>query len=272
MANEFKILGLKPIGGDGYFQNFNVEYNEILSPCSFSMVKEDGSQKNYKLGNDFVCRGFTGSGKLSTEVVFAGYGFSYADIGFDEYKDIDVNGKIVMMFKQTPNWKLDESGWNQSLRYRAGIAFSKGAVGIIFVSKPNDSNPQKPIGSVMDGDGEQIENFPMIHADIPIADEILMKSGKGLKSLQTDIDDSKMSKSFETSQIVSMEVNAKYEKNRRTMNVAGLLEGTDSVLKNEYLIIGAHLDHVVSGRRDIFSGRMIMLRVRLLYWRWRERS
>lgn len=252
MAGEFSNLGLKPIGGDGYFQNFNVEYNEILSPCSFSKLNEDGSVKNYKLGDDFVCRGFTGSGKLSAEVVFAGYGFSNAENNFDEYKDIDVNGKIVMMFKQTPGWKPGEDSWNQSLRYRAGIAYKNGAVGIIFVSKPNDANPQKPIGSVMDGEGEQLENFPMIHINLPVAAEILLKADKDLKSIQTEIDDLKRPKSFNTGQRVSMEVNAKYNKNRKTMNVAGLLEGSDPVLKNEYLIIGAHLDHVGGQAGEIY--------------------
>lgn len=252
MANEFKNLGLKPIGGDGYFQNFNVEYNDIIGPCNFGMLNINGSVKNFKLGDDFVCRGFTGSGKILGEVVFVGYGFSYADKGFDEYKDVDVNGKIVMMFKQTPSWKLGEDGWNQSLRYRASLAFNRGALGLIFVSKPNDARPQKPIGSTMDGEGEQLENFPMIHVDLPVGGELLLKSNKDLKSLQTEIDDSKTTKSFETGQIISMEINAKYDKNRRTMNVAGMLEGSDPVLKNEYLIIGAHLDHVGGQAGEIY--------------------
>ncbi|MFZ4591132.1 MAG: M20/M25/M40 family metallo-hydrolase, partial [Ignavibacteria bacterium] len=252
IAGEFKSLGLKPIGGDGYFQSFSIEYNEITGPCAFTKVNDDGTVKNYKLGDDYVCRGFTGSGKLSAEVVFVGYGFSFPEKGFDDYKDIDVKGKIVMMFKQTPGWKLGEEGWNQSLRNRAGIASSKGAVGIIFVSKPNDVNPQKPIGSTMDGEGEQLENFPMIHVDLPVVSEIFDKSGKDLKSLQTEIDDTKATKSFTTNQIVKIEVNAKYDKSRKTMNVAGLLEGSDPVLKNEYLIIGAHLDHVGGQAGEIY--------------------
>ena len=252
MANEFKSLGLKPAGTDGYYQNFSIEYNEILSPCSFGLVKEDGTVKNYKLGNDFVCRGFTGSGKLNAEVVFVGYGFSFSDKGYDDYKDIDVNGKIVMMFKQTPGWKLGDAGWNQSLRYRANIAHSKGALGIIFVSKPNDLNPQKPIGSTMDGEGGQLENFPMVHADIKTADEILYKSGKDVKSLQTEIDKTTQPRSFNTGSKIMMDINAKYNPDRKTMNVAGLLEGSDASLKNEYLIIGAHLDHVGGQAGEIY--------------------
>ena len=252
MADEFKKIGLKPVGDEGYYQNFTVEYNEILAPCKFALVNADGSISNYKLGDDFVCRGFTGSGKLNTEVVFAGYGFSDKANSFDEYENIDVKGKIVVVFKQTPSWKLGEENWNQSLRYRAKIAYDKGAVGLIFVSKPNDKNPQKPIGSVMDGEGEQLENFPMIHADISVVDGILASSGKNLKDLQTQIDNNKKPSSFNANQTVLLEVNAKYDKARKTMNVAGLLEGSDDKLKNEYLVVGAHLDHAGSQAGEIY--------------------
>ncbi len=252
MSDEFKKLGLKPMGDDGYFQNFNVEYNEILAPCTFSKVDKDGSQFDYKLGVDFVCRGFTGSGNLNTEVVFMGYGFSEKENDFDEYKNVDVRGKIAIMFKQTPDWKFGDSKWNQSLRYRGKIAQEKGALGIIFVSKPNDRYPQKPIGSVMDGEGEQLENLPMIHADIKVVDQLLANSGRNLKELQTQIDESKNPASFNTNQKVKLEVNAKYIKERKTMNVAGLLEGSDEKLKNEYLVIGAHLDHAGGQAGEIY--------------------
>jgi len=66
IANEFKSLGLKPIGDKGYFQNFKVEYNDITGPCNFGLSDESGIVKKYILGNDYVCRGFTGSGKFNT--------------------------------------------------------------------------------------------------------------------------------------------------------------------------------------------------------------
>ncbi|MFA7359909.1 MAG: M20/M25/M40 family metallo-hydrolase [Candidatus Kapaibacterium sp.] len=252
MADEFKKLGLKPIGDEGYFQNFNVEYNEIIAPCKFAMVNKEGSLINYKLGDDFVCRGFTGSGNINAEVVFVGYGFSEKTYDFDEYENTDVKGKIAIMFKQTPSWQHGENNWNQSLRYRAKIAQDNGALGVIFVSKPNDKYPQKPIGSVMDGEGEHLENFPMIHADITVIDQLLAANGKNLKDIQTQIDESKKPVSFITTQKVYLEVNAKYDKARKTMNVAGLLEGSDDKLKNEYLVIGAHLDHAGGQASEIY--------------------
>jgi len=252
MADEFKKLGLKPMGDNGYFQNFTVEYNEILAPCRFALADNNNVYSDFKLGNDFVCRGFTGSGKILAKVVFAGYGFSMPENNFDSYKDVDVNGKIVMMFKQVPGWRFGEQRWSESLRYRANIAYKKGAKGVIFVSKPNDAHPQKPIGSVMDGEGEQTEDMPMIHADIDAANTILEPSGNNLKELQTYIDDNKNVNSFEINHLVYIETTAKYNKARNSMNVAGLLEGSDPELKNEYLVIGAHLDHAGSQAGEIY--------------------
>ena len=249
MANEFKKLNLKQIGDDGYFQNLNVEYNQILS-CKFYMINDNNTSRYFKLGEDFVCRGFSGSGNFTTGVVFCGYGIS--EPGYDDYQDIDVKGKIVMIFKQNPVWKIDEKEWNPSLRNKQKIAFEHGAVAIIFVSKPNDTNPQKPIGSVLDGEGEQNENFPMIHSDITIANILLEKSGNKLSDLQTIIDSLKQPNSFNINRAVHLEVNAKYEKERKTMNVVGVLEGTDKKLKNEYLVVGAHLDHVGIQANEIY--------------------
>lgn len=252
MAAEFKKLGLKPAGNEGYLQTFTVEYNEILAPCRFAFADNNNVYTDFKLGRDFVCRGFTGSGKILSNVVFVGYGFSMPENNFDSYKDVDVNGKIVMMFKQVPSWKSGEQRWNESLRYRENIAYKKGAKGVIFVSRPNDVYPQKPIGSVMDGEGEQLTDLPVIHADLDAVSKILEPSGRSIKDLQTEIDYNKTAISFEINRMVYIETTAMYDKARKTMNIAGILEGSDPELKNEYLVIGAHLDHAGSQAGEIY--------------------
>ena len=246
MAEEFSKLGLKPLGNKNYFQNFKIEYNEIIAPCKFTLIENKKMQKQYKLGKDFVCRGFSGTGHFTAPVVFCGYGFS--ESGYNEYENIDVKGKIVLMFKQVPNWKLNDSNWNSSLRYREKIAFEKGALAILFVSKPNDANPQKPIGSVMDGEGNYIENFPMLQIDIEVANELLKNSPYTLKELQTEIDSRKSPKSLDLKIDAELDINAKYEKDRNTMNIVGMLEGEE----DDYIIVGAHLDHVGSQADEIY--------------------
>lgn len=270
MAKEFLKLGLKPgvsnqipkttpYGYDDYkdklyykfFQYFNVESNDITGPVKFNLINDNKVAKKYKLGTDYICRGFTGTGYAYSQVVFCGYGIADDEGGYNDYKDIDVNGKIVMVFKQNPNWS-DRKYSQYSIRKKAWNAYDRGAVAIIYVSLPNDKNPQKPIGSVMDGDEPHLNYFPMIHADIPAANEFLLKTRYTLSELQTVIDENKSPNSFNLLTTAEIEINAKYNPYAHTVNVAALLEGTDEVLKNEYIIISAHLDHVGQQAGEVY--------------------
>lgn len=246
MAGEFAKLGLKPLGNKNYYQNFKIEYNDIIAPCTFSQVENGKEIKKFVLGKDFVCRGFTGSGHFTAPLVFCGYGFS--EESYDDYANIDVKGKIVLMFKQVPSWKIGDKNWNPSLRYRENIAFEKGALAILFVSKPNDPNPQKPIGSTLDGEGKYISTFPMLQIDIDAAKELLKNSKYTLKDLQTEIDSLKTPKSFDVNTEAELNINAKFENERNTMNVVGMLEGEE----DDYIILGAHLDHVGGQANEIY--------------------
>ncbi|MEK6552606.1 MAG: M20/M25/M40 family metallo-hydrolase, partial [Bacteroidota bacterium] len=231
------------------FQKLKVEYNEILAPEHFSVIK-DGKTINYKIGDDYAYRGFTGAGNFTAPVVFCGYGLSQTELGYDDYSGIDVKGKVVLSFKYNPKWNIDGKNFtNGNPREKAIVAANHGAIGILFVSFPNDAEPQKPIGSVIHGEGEQIINFLEIHIDLPAADEILSGSDHTLKDLQTLIDSTKKPYSLQLVSKVDTEVHTKYEKEKEVVNVVGMIEGSDPDLKNEYLIIGAHLDHVGSQAR-----------------------
>jgi hypothetical protein len=246
IAGEFSKIGLKPLGNKNYFQDFKIEYNEIIAPCKFALVENGKTIKQFSLGKDYACRGFSGSGHFTAPVVFAGYGFS--DENYDDYAGLDVKGKIVMMFKQIPNWKIGDKNWNSSLRYREKIAFDKGALAILFVSKPNDANPQKPIGSTMDGEGNYIADFPMIQIDVEAGEELVKATSYTLKELQTYIDSLKQPKPLELNKNIELNINAKFEKEKNTMNVVGMLEGET----DDYVIIGAHLDHVGGQGDEIY--------------------
>jgi hypothetical protein len=253
-AERFEQAGLLPVGNENYFQYLNVEYNKIDSPVVFNVIT---SQKivSYELGKDFVFRGFTGSGNLTLPVAFCGYGISRPDLGYDDYEKVDVKDKIVMIFKQNPSWKSNDDSWGQEYpREKSLIAFEYGAKGILFVSRPNDEKPQPLIGSVMHGEGEQLLDFPQLQISIELANVLLSGSGFSIKECQSKIDENKTTHSFITENMAEINVQAEYEKNAKTMNISGLLAGSDPILKNEYLIIGAHLDHVGSQADLLFPG------------------
>jgi hypothetical protein len=253
-AEEFKQDDLIPAGDDAYFQYLNVEYNKIDTPVVFCMIK-NGNKIPYILGKDFVFRGFTGSGNLTLPVAFCGYGISRQDLGYDDYRNIDVENKIVLVFKQNPSWKIkNQELGNEYPRQKSLVAYEHGAKGILFVSRPNDEKIQPLIGSVLHGEGEQIVNFPQIQITPDAANDFIVSSGFSLSECQMKIDARKKPFSFLTRIKAEIKVNAQYNKSTRTMNVIGMIEGTDSVLKNEYLVIGAHLDHVGSQAGLLFPG------------------
>jgi aminopeptidase YwaD len=255
MANEFKMLDLKPAIDKEYFQNFNVEYNEIYSPVKLNLVEDVKNIREFKIGKDFVCRGFTGSGNFTAPIVFCGYGISQPKNGYDDYSGVDAKGKIVICFKYNPDWKINDStNWDDgSLRHKELAASQHGAIGIFFVSKPNEAIQQKAILSILEGNGKQMEDFPAMHIDIPVADKFLAGTGFHLKDLQTSIDSNKKPFSLNLKTKAEMEIHAKYYKEKPTMNIVGILEGTDEKLKDEYVVIGAHLDHVGSQAGEIFA-------------------
>ena len=253
-AERFNQFGLLPAGDDGFFQYLNVEYNKIDTPVVFGLIK-DGNKIPFDLGKDFVFRGFTGSGNLTLPVAFCGYGISRPDLGYDDYKNIDVEDKIVLVFKQSPSWKIKGTDWgNEYPREKSRNAYEHGAKGILFVSRPNDEKIQPLIGSVMHGEGEQVENFPQLQISPEAANDFIVSSGFSLSECQLKIDIKQKPFSFLTRREAEIKVKTEYIKSAKTMNVVGKIEGTDPALKNEYLIIGAHLDHVGSQAGLLFPG------------------
>jgi aminopeptidase YwaD len=253
-ANKFSELGLKPAGDEKYFQYLNVEYNKIESPVVFkAIIGED--TVNYQLGKDFVLRGFTGSNKIILPVVFCGYGISRPDLGYDDYEKRNVKDKIVMVFKQNPNWKIKDKDWGTNYpREKSLVAKKNGAKGILFVSLPNDTKPQPLIGSIMHGEGDQPVDFPQLHISIDAANDLLSRTGFPIAECQSRLDAKQKPLSMNLMVKATIEVNAQYEKNAKTMNVVGMIEGSDPKLKNEFVIIGAHLDHVGSQAGLLFPG------------------
>jgi aminopeptidase YwaD len=253
-SEKFAKVGLQPAGDEGFFQYLNVEYNKIDAPAVFNLIMNNKSYP-YLLGKDFVLRGFTGAANMTLPVAFCGYGISRPDLGYDDYEKINVKNKIVMVFKQNPSWKINDKAWgNEYPREKSHIAYNHGARGILFISRPNDEKPQPLIGSVMHGEGEQIDSFPQLHISLEAANDFLSFINMSINECQTRIDEKKTPFSFLTKRKAEIIVNTQYEKSAKTMNVVGKIEGTDTELKEEYLVIGAHLDHVGSQAGLLFPG------------------
>jgi hypothetical protein len=269
MAARFRRLGLAPGGEDGYFQRLDVEYEEIPS-CRLALVLPGGSTRELKLGPDFTCRGLTGSGEFTAPVVFAGYGVSAPDRGYDDYAGVDARGKVVLAIKAPPPFKLDTLGWGESTlpRPRGRTAAAHGARGLLLVAAGDPENLTKPIGSVLEGPGPEDEGFPRLMVDLPVADQMVRTAGVGLGDLKAAIDSTRQPHSRELNLSVRIGVKARYRAQQPSVNVVGVLAGSDPALRDQALVVGAHLDHVghqgdiyFPGANDNASGAAAVLAI-----------
>ena len=253
MADRFRLLHLEPGGEDGYFEKLNIEYDEIQA-CSLALVRRDGSRHAFRLGPDFVARGFTGSGDFTAPVVFAGYGLSRPASGYDDYAGLDVHGKVVLAFKEAPPFKADTTGWGDSTlpRPKGLVAAAHGAVGLLLVSRPRQAEPQKPIGSTLEGEGTEDERFPRLQLDVAAAQELARGAGLDLGEAQARIDSTHAPASRELGDSVRVIVRASYHPQQPSVNVVAILRGADPRLAGQCVVVGAHLDHVGSQAGEIY--------------------
>lgn len=279
-ADRFAALGLEP-GGDplddeggarGWLQWFTAEYNEILATPRLAVTAADGATTELKAGPDFTARGFSGSGAVRAPVVFAGYGLSQPQRGYDDYAGLDARGKIVLCFKPNPAWSPDSTGWDadsQTPRQKSLTARAHGAVALLWVETGADQRPARaPIGSVLHGPGEQPRDFPQLEISEAVADRLLGAPGAA-RRLRKEIDAAMAPRSRVLDARAEISVQARYEAAHPTCNVVGLLRGSDPALAAQPLLIGAHLDHVgrqgpdlyFPGANDNASGSAAVLRL-----------
>lgn len=231
---HFKSLGLVPGNGDSYRQTYPLYRDSVTS----TELMVNG--KAFELTKDFqpnTNMNHTASMRFS-EVVFAGYGI--VDGAMDDYRDLDVKGRLVMIVDGSPaGYKPSQTGWNAASSMFAKIrnAQAKGAAAIVMVY---GNFPRKTFNATsnysMNGYAAALmpQSF-FISEDI--AASILGEEGKGLLG--------KMKNAPLAAKTYKANIELGFTKETSTAyasNVLGVLEGTDK--KDEYVMITSHYDHV----------------------------
>lgn len=254
---EFDRSGLKPYGSaKSFYQKFPLATNRIL-PTPLLEVKTDNiGYTSYEFGTNFICRGFSGAGDIRAEIVFCGYGITME--GYDDYADVDVEGKIVFIMNGQPakpkSMKHRVTEWDVTGK-KANNAIDHGAIGMITVRSRTTGIVGKLVGSVLWGDNKHQPEFPILVVDRFVSADIFNKSNQDLPVLQALINKNYKPMSFNTGTSAHIRVDVDYRPNQGTCNVAGIIEGSHPRLKNEYIVIGAHMDHVgTQGYDIIFPG------------------
>jgi hypothetical protein len=244
IRDQFRDAGLKLLGKDG-FQYFEVVVSVKAGPNNSLRFNETNTANS----SDFTPFPFSKNGTVNTGVVFAGYGFEISSdsLNWNDYQGIDVNGKWVMILRGDPEIEKQESRFVNfgDDRDKVILARDKGAAGVIFVSGKKFDSKDELVTMFFDKT-QSTAGIPVIHIKRSLVNEILMPDHLSVDSLESSL----ISVMKPGSRALTVKVNATTEVLQEKVtarNVVGLLEGSDPVLKDNYIIIGAHYDHLGMG-------------------------
>ena len=264
IAERLSSAGLDPLGGDGtYFQGFPFTSGVEVVPSENRLIVYDKDNpergRPYSLEKDFRPLAFTADGEVEGSVVFAGYGLtSSADLEdpYDSYAGLDVKDKIVMVLRYVPEdvdpERRAELNLHARVRYKALLAREAGAKALLVVTGPNSPNAGELMPLKVD---RSMTSSGITVASISgeLANAILSAAGKDLKEVQDNLD--RENPHFEgTFDIpgVTVRIAAGVKRIKATgRNVVGVIQPTVQSENEEYVIIGAHYDHI--GHGDIGS-------------------
>lgn len=257
IVDQFKMAPAMPAGREGYLDTFrmttgvklgtqnSVSFNVVIERPGIPLEQTKPTKIAWKLGTDYQPWGFSESGNVSGNIVFAGYGLSTST--YDDYAGVDVKGKIVIVLRGLPKWGAKDEALKQlaSLRSKATVARDKGAVAIAFVNEMGDSaDVLARFG--MDRLGKNSGIIALQVRRTPCA-KVFPPKGTTLYAAELAIEKTKKPQSFELVNTSAEITTSLVFEESLTRNVIGLVPGTDPVLSTEYVVVGAHYDHLGMG-------------------------
>jgi hypothetical protein len=256
VKQRFAALGLQPAGVNStYLQPFTVTTGARLRRNNRLQLTSGSAKASLRLNEDYVPLSFSMSGKVSGPVVFAGYGITAPQQGYDDYFHLDVKDKVVLVLRYEPP-KLTQNGIrteHSHLINKAINARNHGAKAIIIVNgklEPKEEDVLTRFGAQA---GPEDAGILMVQAKNAVADLLLQPSGSVLTALQQKIDDTGSPQSASLKDAtVALEIDLERTRTQ-VSNVIGYLPGKT----DEYVVIGAHYDHLGRGNASSLAPSQI---------------
>jgi aminopeptidase YwaD len=253
IAREFARYGLRPGGDNGtYLQSFEITSGvKVIQPSFLSL----NGEAPLELNTSWRPLNLSKSGEAEGELVFAGYGITAKEYGYDDYAGIDAKGKIVLVLRYEPVPKNDKSPFRKAppfsgyatLRSKADNAREHGAHGMILVDLNHTGAEENELISTRRGPARGAKSLLAVQVKREAIEPWLRGRGVSLVSLKESIDRAERPASMSLPQIKVALAVALEELRERAENVVGFIPGADAGLKNEHVVIGAHYDHLGLG-------------------------
>ncbi len=254
IVSQFRALGLQPVEAPGYLQAFDVTTNARLGPSNRFAYRLNGQTAELKFEQEFLPLNFSSRAALRGPVVFAGYGITAPEYSYDDYAGLDVKGKIVLVLRHEPQ-EFDENS------VFAGKVFTEHAQ---FASKATNAKMHGAAAVILindrynhRGEADQLEQFgravgpgdagiPFVQVKVEVAERWFQAAGKSLEEIQAGVDKDLHPRPFAFPAALEIDAIADLERSiRRVHNVEAYLPGQSG----EYIVIGAHYDHLGLGEQ-----------------------
>ncbi len=240
IAGQFASIGILPGAADGsYFQEFEtVTGSSLAGEGEFSIT---GAEVTATFDVDYAPFPFSNSDAFAGDVVFVGYGITAPDRDHDDYAELDVSRKVLLMLRrEPPDWDSGRGTRHASFRNKVYAARDKGATAVLIVDR------------VGDGEGDRLTRFeggsgdyglPAFHVSRKLADSLL-SAGRlpTLETLQATVDAGE----FASAPLAGIHIEGKaniVKTLTQMRNVVGLIPGSGKNA-HEYVVIGGHYDHL----------------------------
>lgn len=257
LATELMRYGILPAGDNGtYYQTFEMDVTGVQMDSSYILI----GNKKYAFGTDFLAfPQFTNPYQFANaEAVFVGYGVDNVEAGVKELEGKDLTGKVAVILNGLPKSIPQRQGQG-----RMGGAFAKipglkakGAIAVLVISAPEADAQLKRFADFVTQPGMTVSNpnapinlstappmmVPSLSLSSSVSNHLLSEMGLNSEKVYQAMKDgdliSDKSKSIKVSSAF-----VKFGERKTTENIVGWLEGSDPILKKEFVSAGAHYDH-----------------------------
>ena len=256
IITQLKDLDLKPADKEGTYthpMSFKYGVDIIKGKNHLTITGKDGKESKFEIGKDFNPMAFSVNNTVESEVVFAGYGLGVAGkpgVGYDSYAGLNCTNKMVLVLRYVPEDVKPERRRqlmaSAALQRKATLARKHGAKGVIIVAGPNSDNAGKliPVNYIRRSASSGVVAISGNHK---LADKLLAAAGKGdLKKIQTGLDKENPHApfGFELPGVKIRVTSALKQVQRHDKNIIAILPPGVKTDNPEYVMIGAHYDHL----------------------------
>src|SRR5882724_2665380 len=257
IGTQFWMYGLKPAGDNGtFFQKVPMVGITTAPETTFELRPAKGEALQLKPLDQYVAYDQTqrNSSDIDAEIVYVGYGIEAPEYQWDDYKGVDVRGKVLLMLVNEPSSDDPKFFTGRALTYYGRWSYKyeeaarKGAAGAILIHKSemasypwevvrNSNSGEK---SFLKADGPQLKAAGWVQLDV--AKQLAQKSGIDLDKMMEDA----QSRNFHPVALPAKLKAHMVSKVRpfSSNNVVGMVQGSDPKLKSEAVILTAHYDHL----------------------------